>query len=264
MKIVILASGSKGNSVYIETNEAKILIDAGISYLQLRTRLAQKNIQLNKLDAILVTHEHSDHVRHLVSIATRTNASIYLSESSYYTINQKYSGGLLGLDVGLIKANAKYKIKDLIFAPIALSHDTPTCFGYIVKEDCPGNITYGYVTDTGYIPEEYINLISKLQVISLESNHDVKMLKESSRPDFLINRILSKNGHLSNVQCNEYLKQFDFKYNKIVILSHLSEECNTEEIAINTVYQTFNNDLPFTLLVAKQNEPLDVIEVSNV
>ncbi len=261
MKVVILASGSKGNATYIETQNTKLLIDAGISYQQIKNRLAQRNIVLNNLDAILVTHEHTDHVKYLVSVATRTNATIYMSEPTYYCVNQKYSGGLGNLKVGLIKSNCKYELNDLIYVPLELSHDASSCYGYVIKEKCVGNATYGYITDTGYIPEQYLSLISRLQVISLESNHDVAKLKASKRPWPLIKRILSTEGHLSNLQCSNYLKDFDFRYVKIVILSHLSEECNSETLAMRAVNEVFDGDIPCELLIAKQDEPLDVIEV---
>ena len=262
MKIITLASGSKGNSTYIETKNCKILIDAGISYLQLKNRLAQKGIVLSKLDAILLTHEHIDHIKYLSSIALKTNARILMSEITYPEAFRRLSGSLTNLNVAFVKENNKYKINDLIFVPLKLSHDVDNCFGYIFKEDVEGNVTYGYLTDTGYIPDEYIDIISNLQVISIESNHDVKMLKESKRPWPLIQRILSKKGHLSNEQCSSYIKRFNFENVKTIILSHISEECNTEEKAIKEVYAVFEGNIPCKVLVAKQHEPLDIIEVN--
>lgn len=261
MKIIVLASGSKGNATYIETKNTKILIDAGISYLQIKNRLAQRDIQIGKLDAIFITHDHIDHIKYLASVAKKTDATIYLSESTYHIINQKTSGSLNYLKVAIIYANYKYEIGDCIVAAMELSHDVCCCFGYAMKEKKEGNITYGYITDTGYIPDQYLPLISKLQVISIEANHDVEMLKKSGRPWPLIQRILSNQGHLSNIQCINYLKGFDYQYVKQIILSHLSEECNTEELVTREVKIAFQGELPFALKVAKQYEPLEVIEV---
>jgi beta-lactamase domain protein len=262
MKIIILASGSKGNATYIETENTKILIDAGISYLQIKNRLAQRNISFCDLDAILVTHDHIDHIKYLASIAKKTNATIYLSEPTYHMINQKTSGSLNYLKSAIIYANYKYEIGDCIVAAMELSHDVCCCFGYAIKEKREGNVTYGYITDTGYIPNQYLPLISKLQVISIESNHDVNMLKKSGRPWPLIQRILSNQGHLSNIQCINYLKELNYQYVKQIVLSHLSEECNTEELAIREVMIAFDGEPPFELKVAKQDEPLEVIEVN--
>lgn len=264
MKIIVLASGSKGNATYIETKNTKILIDAGISYLQIKNRLASRNIVLTELDAIFVTHNHTDHIKHLASIAMRTNATIFISDITYNAINYKTSGSLNYLKTALIKENCKYEVGDLIVAAMLLSHDVSSCFGYAIKEKVEGNVTYGYITDTGFIPEQYLSLISKLQVISIEANHDVEMLKKSSRPWPLIQRILSNQGHLSNVQCATYLKGFNYQYVKTIILSHLSEECNSEEIAKKEIMVAFDNNLPFELKIAKQYEPLEVIEVKSV
>lgn len=264
MEIIVLASGSKGNATFIQTKNTKILIDAGISYLQLKNRLLQRDIVLKKLDAIIITHEHTDHLKHLSSIATKTNAKIYMSEVTYPSANARQSGALTHLDVSFIVANHKYTIGDLTIVPIELSHDVENCFGYLIKEKESNNITYGHITDTGYIPEEYISIISNLQVISIESNHDVKMLKESKRAWPLIERILSNIGHLSNVQCCNYLKQFNYQYVKTIILSHLSEECNLESIALKEVKNAFNGEYPCDVLIAKQHEPLPKIEVKDV
>ena len=261
MQIIVLASGSKGNCTYIQTKNTKILIDAGISYLQLRTRLASKGISLSSIDVILVTHEHTDHIKHLSSIALKTNAKIYINKKTYEIANSKLSGSLTNLDISYIKANTKYEINDLVIVPITLSHDSINCYGYLIKESGNGNKTYGYITDTGYIPDEYLSIISNLQVISLESNHDVKMLKQSKRPWPLIERILSKEGHLSNNDCASYMQGFNYNYVNTIILSHISEECNTERLVYDGVLKAFNGNIPCNILIAKQHEPLDIIEV---
>lgn len=264
MEIIVLASGSKGNATYIQTKNTKILIDAGISYLQLKNRLLINNIKLEQLDAILVTHEHTDHIKYLSSIATKTKAKIYMSSITYCEANRRQSGTLTNLEVLFLEANKKYSIGDFYIVPITLSHDVDNCFGYLIKEVGSKNITYGYITDTGYIPDEYISIIKNLQVLSIESNHDVKMLKESSRPWPLIQRILSRNGHLSNDQCCNYLKMLNYQNVKTVILSHISEECNLESIVLKEVTNTFSGRIPCQILVAKQHIPLDIIEVNDV
>lgn len=261
MQIIVLGSGSKGNATYIRTKNTTILIDAGLSYLQLKNRLSQKNIKLDKIDVILVTHEHTDHIKHLASIAKKTSAKVYINENSYDVANKKLSGSLTYMDVSFIDANNKYEIGDLYIVPLLLSHDSVNCYGYLIKEKGTGNKTYGYLTDTGYIPEAYLDIIKNLQVISIEANHDVKMLKESSRPWPLIQRILSKNGHLSNVEVMNYIKEFNFQYVKTIVFSHISEECNTEKKVYDELLKAFAGDIPCDIRFAKQNEVLDIIEV---
>ena len=114
MKIVILASGSKGNATYIETPQTKILIDTGISLKQVKSRLLNQGIQLNNLDGIFITHEHIDHIKNLKTIATETNATIYINKLSYQEISRKKIYDIDSFPVYFINADTKYKINDLV------------------------------------------------------------------------------------------------------------------------------------------------------
>ena len=124
MKVVVIGSGSKGNSTYIETKNAKVLIDTGLSFLQVRTRLLNQGIKLDKLDAVFITHEHTDHIKELVSILTKTSATLYIEENSYLEANTKLRGNLVNFKKVFIKADKKYNINDLSVVPMKLSHDT--------------------------------------------------------------------------------------------------------------------------------------------
>lgn len=264
MKVVILGSGSKGNSTYIETPTKKILIDAGLSLLQIKNRLAQKGIIFSGLDLVLITHEHIDHIHYLSSILNKTNATLCIKEETFHEANRRLSGALVHQRVRFINPDKRYTLDELSFIPLELSHDATNCFGYILKEttnDPNDNITYACVTDTGYVPSKYYNILSTVSVVLMESNHDVLMQKRSGRPWVLINRVLSEKGHLSNEQCCDVLKKIASKYTKKVIFGHISEECNTPELVISTCLEAFNNQLPFMIEVAKQHEPLDIIEV---
>lgn len=264
MKVVVLGSGSKGNCTYIETKTKKILIDAGLSILQIKNRLAMQGITFTNIDIILVTHEHTDHIKYLASLVTKTNAIICIHKDTYEEANRRLSGGLLNRKIRFIEADKRYSIDELSFVPIKLSHDATNCFGFILKEEngLDSNTTYASITDTGYIPTKYYNILSTISVLLIESNHDVLMQKQSGRPWILINRVLSERGHLSNVECSEILKQIVTPHTKQVIFGHISEECNLESIAVETCLKAFNNNLPFKLHIAKQHEPLDVIEVA--
>lgn len=263
MKVVVLGSGSKGNSTYIETKTKKILIDAGLSLLQIKSRLASKGIIFNGLDLVLITHEHIDHIKYLSSILSKTNATLCICESTYHECNRRLSGSLTYSKIHYINADKRYTIDELSFIPITLSHDATNCFGYILKEDSKDfeNITYASITDTGYVPSKYFKILSTIKVVLLESNHDVMMQKQSGRPWVLINRVLSQKGHLSNEQCAEVLTKIVTSNTKKVILGHISEECNEISLALNVCSKVFNNAPTFKLSAALQHEPLDVIEV---
>lgn len=264
MKVVILGSGSKGNCTYIETKTKKILIDAGLSLLQIKNRLAQKGITFSGVDLVLITHEHTDHIHYLSSILNKTKATLCINEATFYDANRHLSGALTHERVRFITQDKKYTVDELSFIPLALSHDATNCFGFILREitkEENDNITYASITDTGYVPSRYYNILSTVSVLLIESNHDVVMQKNSGRPWVLINRVLSERGHLSNEQCCDVLKQVASKHTKRVIFGHISEECNQPEIVVNTCLKTFDNQIPFIIDVAKQHEPLDIIEV---
>lgn len=262
MKVTVLASGSKGNCTYIETPKTKILVDAGISMLQIRQRLKTQNIELNKIDAVFITHEHADHVLYLASILCKTEAKLYIDKISYDVINRKTNNSLLPYPVVFIKDDCKYNFEDVFVVPIHLSHDAYASHGFLVKEESEEhNKTLGIITDTGLIPEKYFPILKSINTLMIESNHDVEMLMASSRPWILIQRILSRKGHLSNETCVEYLSKIKSSDTKNIILVHLSEECNDPNLAVNEVYKTFGERPSFKLLVAEQYVALPTIEV---
>jgi phosphoribosyl 1,2-cyclic phosphodiesterase len=262
MKVVVLASGSKGNCTYIETEQGAILLDAGISLLQIRMRLAQEGIEISKISAVFVSHEHSDHIHYLANVLDRFQCPVYIQEDTYELANKKLSGALSTYPKVFIHEDTRYVVNDLLVVPAKLSHDSVNVFGFLIKQlSLKTNATFASITDTGILPARYFDILSTIQVLMIESNHDIKMLEDSNRPWYLIERILSDQGHMSNVYCDKMLKQIVSKYTKQVILAHISEECNTYELAKEECEKAFEHNLPFELKVAKQKEPLPMIEV---
>lgn len=262
MKVVVLGSGSKGNCTYIETENTKVLIDAGLSVLQIRSRLKNQGIELSKLDGVFITHEHTDHIKELVSILTKTEATLYIEENTFYEANKKLRGNLVSFPRVFIKADHKYNINDLSVVPMKLSHDTLWCLGYLMKElNTDKNNSFASITDTGLIDKKYYKILSFINTILIESNHDPEMLLNSGRPWFLINRILSNNGHMSNAQCVKHLKAFISEHNKNIILGHISEECNDYELAYNYVLNEFKDNRWFNLTVALQYNEHPIIKI---
>ena len=134
MKVVVLGSGSKGNSTYVETKNTKVLIDTGLSMLQVKSRLKNQGIELKKLNAVFITHEHTDHIKELVSILTKTSATLYIEENTFIEANKRLRGNLVNFPKVFIKPNTKYNINDLSVVPMKLSHDTAYCMGYLMKQ----------------------------------------------------------------------------------------------------------------------------------
>lgn len=250
MKVIILASGSKGNATYIETNQTKILIDAGISHRQVKLRLARQGIELNHLNAILITHEHIDHTGHLVSLLEKTRGKLYIAKKSLRGIGQRNQPNPYLHDINFINPDVKYQINDLTFVPITLSHDARNNYGFLLKNK---DASLAYITDTGHLPEKYDAILKQIQMLIIESNHDVEMLLNSTRTWDLKQRILSNEGHLSNQMCKDILNRIVSDQTKIVVLAHVSEECNTYELAYQ---ENYDATVPkgISLYVAKQHE----------
>ena len=259
MKFQIIGSGSKGNMTYIEANDTRILLDAGINLKEINRR---SEIDFEKIDALLITHEHSDHISSLLSISKKLKCKIYINKKSFEALINRYPGKYDKLNVKYIEANEKYKIKNIAFMPILLSHDTANCFGFVFvsNEDKNEKECLSYITDTGFIPVPYLSLLSKSDSIIIEANHDIEMLQNSDRDWTLKQRILSVTGHMSNLMCGEVVNKL-LKKKKIdnVILAHLSEECNTEELAVDTILNAIDNDYLPTIYVSKQHESLPFI-----
>lgn len=256
MRFQVIASGSKGNITYIESNETSILIDSGINVKQIKERT---DIDISKVEAIFITHEHIDHVKYIESIARYTNAVIYINEKSFKEIYPKYIKNIDGLKFKFIEANKQIVFKDIKVLTLNLQHDSVNCFGYIIISN---NKSIAYCTDTGFIPIPYIELLKNTNALIIESNHDIEMLLESNRPWYLKNRILSINGHMSNKICGEILNKV-LENGKVssIVLAHLSEECNTKETAIDSIMQEIKCQFNANIYVAEQHQAIEIIEV---
>ena len=252
MKIKVLASGSKGNSTLIQTNEIKILIDIGITYQQLSFELEQINLTPQDLDAILITHTHSDHIKGLSSLVKKTNLKVFALEEMLEELYKKIPrDNIFIYDNPLI-------LKDLNIKLIRISHDVEGV-GFIIENN---NHSLVYITDTGYINKKYLPLMKNKDLYIIESNHDEEMLMEGPYPYILKQRVISDKGHLSNNTTASYLLETVGNNTKKIILAHISEHNNTEELALETTKNLLEeNNIYKEIIVAKQYESLEEIEV---
>ena len=249
MKVSVLASGSKGNSSYIETKETKILVDLGMTTLYIEKKLANLDISPEEIDAIILTHTHVDHISGLKVFTKKYNTKVYLTEKMLKDINEIFE--LKNYEI----INDDFKIKDLEIEIIKTSHDASDSNGYIFKNN---NKTISYITDTGYINRKYKEKLSNKNLYIMESNHDIKMLQDGKYPYHLKQRVLSDKGHLSNEMCSKYLKEYIGENTKKIILIHLSHENNTEEIALKTLQE----NLEFKdVIISKQDESTELVEI---
>ena len=252
MKVSVLSSGSKGNTTYIETKETKILIDAGNSSKYIVNKLTELNINLNEIDAILITHVHSDHVKGLEVLTKKISCPVYITKKMYPYLDYLTNYILIEGD--------KISIKDMEIDVIKTSHDTEDSVGYIVSNN---NKSVVYITDTGYINKKYFELLHNRNVYIFESNHDIEMLNNGKYPFELRQRILSDKGHLSNYDSAKYLSKFIGSDTQKIILAHLSEENNTEELALQTLTERLAKEkINFSnIIIARQNEKTELINI---
>ena len=252
MKVIVLSSGSKGNTTYIETEETKILIDAGNTCKYILNKLQYYNIDPNTIDAILITHTHSDHIKGLPVLLKRINPCVYITEKMHPYMEYLENYHIINEDI--------LNIKDMLIEVIKTSHDTEDSVGYIVNNDHKSIV---YITDTGYINQKYFDILTNRELYIMESNHDIEMLNNSSYPFATRQRILSDKGHLSNYDSAKYLSKFIGNKTKYVLLAHLSEENNTKELAYNTLTDrlTKENIQLETIIIANQKEETEFITI---
>lgn len=252
MKVKVLASGSKGNCTLIRTNNLNILIDIGITYQQLATELETINLNPKDLLAILITHTHSDHIKGLASLVKKTNIKVYVLEEMVEELSKK-----IPLD-NLFIYEEPLEIEELKINLIKISHDVEGV-GFIINHNTKSLV---YITDTGYINRKYLPLMKNKNMYIIESNHDEEMLMEGPYPYILKQRVISDKGHLSNKTTADYLLEIVGEKTKHIILAHISENNNTEELALNTTKNLLEeNGIYKNIIIAKQYESLDEIEV---
>lgn len=251
MKIKTIASGSKGNCSIVLCNETKLIIDMGISYLTLKKSLEENSLSFDQFTGILITHNHKDHISGLSSLVKKTNLQVFIPFEMYEGLKK-----ILPKDK-CTYVEDEFELGDVKIELIHTSHDAPYSVGFIITHK---NKSIVYVTDTGYINRKYLNKMTKKDLYLIESNHDEVMLMDGPYPRFLKERVISDKGHLSNSTSAKYLKKIVGDNTKYVILAHISEKNNTEELA----YQCTKNALKDTqieILVAKQYEESPMIEV---
>ena len=197
MKVCVLSSGSKGNTTYVETKEAKILLDCGNSSKYIIDALNELNVSPQEIDAIFITHVHSDHIKGLQVLLKKINPVVYMTEKMYPYLDYVTNYAFIETDT--------INIKDLKINVIKTSHDADDSVGYIVNNNEKSIV---YLTDTGYINKKYYDILTNRNLYIFESNHDVELLNNGRYPFELRQRILSDKGHLSNYDSAKYLSKF--------------------------------------------------------
>ena len=221
-----LYSGSSGNSIFVASENTKILVDAGMPGKSIESALKHINQNPNDIDGIFITHEHSDHIKGAGIISRRYNIPIYANEYTWSAMESKI-GNVKESNIRIISDNC-VDIKDMHIINYKISHDAAAPIGYAM---CSGDKKACIATDLGYFSEEVRSIIKDADVILLESNHDVEMVKFGPYPYPLKRRILSDVGHLSNEACGKAIVEIMNHKQKHIFLGHLSKTNNHHDLA---------------------------------
>lgn len=230
MWFTILGSGSGGNCAYLETEDTRLLIDAGFSARQIRQRLAAIERSPETLHGILLTHEHSDHIRGLAVLCARLQIPIYCNRLTRDATERALDARF---DCRLFQTGATFEIGDVHVETFAVPHDAQDPVGFLLRTGA-GNI--GFLTDLGHATRLVIERVRPANVLLLETNHDLRLLQDDPhRPWSVKQRILSRHGHLSNDAAAGVVEQAMSADLRHVYLGHLSRDCNRPELARRAV-----------------------------
>jgi len=240
MKYYSIASGSKGNCFVVQSNKTTLVIDCGSTKKHLTRNFHNIDVKYEQVDALLITHGHSDHIGQI---------KMFWDIPTYSPIEIEDKPKLVR-----IRPYQPFIIQGVRVLPIALSHDSGLTVGYIIDDGLEKLV---YITDTGYIRDSELPILKGADYYILESNHDPDLLMQTRRPFGIKTRILSDNGHLSNHDSAEILSKVVTLQTKEIVLAHLSAEANTHDLAYQTVYNKLQTmGAHIVIRVAKQDELL--------
>ncbi|KNZ69248.1 hypothetical protein Tfer_2194 [Thermincola ferriacetica] len=231
MKVCTLASGSSGNSIFIKSDNTSVIVDAGMSGKALEAKIQAMGELCESLSAILITHEHSDHIKGVGVLAQRYDLPVYVTEKTWRAL-QFSLGKIHEQQVCCFRPGHVLEIDSLKIETFSTSHDAADPVGYVFYE---GDTKASIITDTGCMTSEIVKKVRGSHYFILEANHDIDMLQRGSYPWPLKKRILGNRGHLSNIVAGHSLVSLVSGQTNSVTLAHLSAENNKPDLAFTTV-----------------------------
>jgi phosphoribosyl 1,2-cyclic phosphodiesterase len=256
MRFSILGSGSRGNSVFVESGKTKILIDAGFTSKVIESRLHSIGRELRDINALCLTHEHHDHISGAGVLSRKNKIPIYATPGTFCA-GEKRLGNLFARKE--FETGERLEIDDLMVRSFRVSHDTADPVGFVISD---GKSSIGYCTDTGKISHLMAHRLRDCNALILECNHDLEMLKNGPYPWPLKQRVRSNMGHLSNEDAAACLADLIGTHLHIAVLAHLSETNNTPMLAREAVRAAVQQWGETTLFVAVQEKALPLIEIT--
>ena len=245
-----LASGSKGNAVYIGSKNTKILVDAGISAKGIKERLEKLDVSVHDIDAIIVSHEHQDHIQALKVLAFKLGIPVIANYETAKAICTHFHDCP---KFKIFSTGEPFEFNDLEIQSFSIKHDAVDPVGFSIRTDA---LKVGICTDLGFVTHPVAHHLASCDILYVEANHEPNMVWASSRPIVYKERVLGPCGHLSNEACGELVSKVYHPGLKSVYLAHLSTECNTKETALRVVGDILNEKKEkLALHVAHQDIP---------
>lgn len=251
LAVCVLASGSRGNAIFISDGVTGILLDAGLSATETKRRLKSRGLSPNDLDAILLSHEHSDHIQSVGVLSRQLKLPIYLSRK----IKKRARLGNSVHETRTFQCDVPFHINNLTVHPFAVSHDATDPVGFTIGQN---GSRIGVATDLGIITPQLKDHLQDCHLLILEANHDPEMLLNGPYPWPLKQRIQSRRGHLSNEQSKSLLKELQHRGLEHVVLAHLSETNNSPQKVLAEISGAFSRCKP-RLTVANQHRSSEII-----
>lgn len=253
-----LYSGSSGNSLFVETENTKILIDAGMSCKKIEEGLQSIEVEPSSINAILVTHEHSDHVKGIGTLSKKFNIPVFSTKETFDAMPTQ-TEKLSEKNINFFNPNEKFNINDLEILPFSIPHDAANPCGFNISKD--NNNQISIATDIGHMTKSIVDTIEGSKFILLESNYDTEVLRCCAYPYKLKTRIASDTGHLSNTMAGKTISYLLKNGNlATAMLGHLSKESNFPELAYKSVIdEIISNNSNINLSVASRDCPSKLI-----
>lgn len=266
MRMTVLASGSKGNCTVVSSSRASILVDAGISCRETLKRMRAAGEEPEKLKAIVISHEHSDHVAGLQVLARKLQIPVFITESTYHRWhreNKDAEGKPAKLErLEHFQAGRSFSVSDITVTAFTIPHDAADPCGFTFKAD---GLKFGVVTDLGYMPPNVKEQLRRCDALLIESNHDLEMLRNGPYPWMVKQRVMSRVGHLSNSALAEFFENDYDGHASHVVLAHLSEQNNHPELARESAYKALGGRMTLfqsaCISLAHQDKPLQPFTV---
>ncbi len=258
LSISVLGGGSKGNSILLYSADSAILVDAGFSRKQLVERIEKIGYEPEKIEGLLITHEHTDHVSGIKVFSKQFSTPVYLTgETNRYLLNKKK----IENNSNIFAPGNSFNISDFKVEPFTIQHDAVQPVGFVIKI---GRLKIGIATDLGKLNKLVEHKLKGCDCLILESNYDIDLLRKSDRTLPLKQRIMGTNGHLSNNDAMDALDKLLTDKTKYLFLTHLSQDCNSKEIVLNLTENKLKNlnREDIILNIVEQDKPSNLIEIN--